>query len=163
MEMELEISLVTRRDTRKLGHDLAKILEKGDLVILEGDLGAGKTFLVRAIARALGVPTRIPITSPTFEIIHELPGKFPILHVDLYRLEDSEQLIELGIYDHLDGNAVVLIEWGGRFVRDLGSNGLWIHLFFDTNGKRVARLFPHGSRAEKSIELLRERIDQIRG
>lgn len=156
--MDFEIPLRTRRDTRRLGQALARVLEVGDLVVLEGDLGAGKTFLVRAIARAMKVPTHVAITSPTFELVHELPGKVPIVHVDLYRLETPDMLIELGLIERIGHDAVVLIEWGERFARDLGDQGLWIYLLFNDNGERFVKLVAHGPRGE---QLLRQVVPLI--
>lgn len=150
--MDFETPLRTRRDTRRLGRALAGVLEVGDLVVLEGDLGAGKTFLVRAIARAMEVPTDVAITSPTFELVHELPGRVPLVHVDLYRLDAPEMLVELGLNERIGRDAVVLVEWGERFGLELGDQGLWIYLLFDTDGRRFARLIAHGSRGEQLLE-----------
>ncbi len=97
----------------------AEGLEPGDLVLLEGELGAGKTFLARAICRALGVPEEEPITSPTFGLVHEYEGRVPIVHADLYRLSEPDELILLGL-DEKIGEAVVLVEWGERFLTELG-------------------------------------------
>jgi len=128
------------------------VLEVGDLVVLEGDLGAGKTFLVRAISRAMQVPTEVAITSPTFELVHELPGRVPIVHVDLYRLEAPEMLVELGLHERIGRDAVVLVEWGERFGRELGDQGLWIYLQFNSNGERFARFVSHGPRGGQLLE-----------
>lgn len=105
--------------TRGLGRVLAEALRAGDVVVLEGDLGAGKTFLVRAIARALGVPRDVPVTSPTFTLVHELPGRVPILHADLYRLEDADEIVELGLLEWIGRDALLLVEWGEKFRETL--------------------------------------------
>jgi tRNA threonylcarbamoyladenosine biosynthesis protein TsaE len=148
---ELCIALPTRRATRRLGSALAAALTPGDLLLLEGDLGAGKTFLVRAIARGLGVPSAVRITSPTFTLVHEHAGRVPIVHADLYRLGAVDELIELGLAERIGGDAVVLIEWGGRFTAALGGEGLWVHLQLSALG-RDARLAAHGARAEALLE-----------
>ena len=106
-------------DTRRLGQALAAALRAGDLLVLEGSLGAGKTFLVQAIARALGVPASQPVTSPTFEIVHEFSGRVPVVHADLYRLEPSQPIDELGLLARIGNDAVVLVEWGERFAAQL--------------------------------------------
>src|SRR5688500_4212825 len=110
--MRLAIELKSRGDTRRLGQALAQCLTPGDLVILEGDLGAGKTFLVRSLSRALGVPSDVPVTSPTFELVHELPARVPLVHVDLYRLESEAAVEALGLDEHIGRRSVVLVEWG---------------------------------------------------
>src|SRR6476661_287965 len=105
---------------------MAAVLAAGDLVVLEGDLGAGKTFLARAIARGLGVPSDVRITSPTFDLVHELPGRIPLVHLDLYRLDHAASLVELGIGEPGTMDAVMLVEWGDRFSVALGDDGLWL-------------------------------------
>jgi tRNA threonylcarbamoyl adenosine modification protein YjeE len=109
-EVPLIVPLATRGETRRLGRHLAECLAPGDAILLEGELGAGKTFRARAIARGLGVPAGVRVTSPTFDLVHELPGRIPIVHVDLYRLEDPGELRELGITDRGAEGAVLLIE-----------------------------------------------------
>ncbi len=142
------IELRTRRDTTRLGAALGRSLRAGDLVVLEGDLGAGKTFLVRAIARRLGVPTSIPVTSPTFELLHELPGRIPIVHADLYRLASSESIEELGLLDRIGREAIVLVEWGDRFASELGDDGLWIQLDLTKGTGRTCTLTARGARGQ---------------
>src|SRR5690349_495179 len=139
----LELTLHSRGDTRRLGQRIAACLEPGDLLLLEGELGAGKTFLARAIARGLGVPTDVRVTSPTFDLVHELPARIPLVHVDLYRIDAAGDLLELGLPDRIGRDAIVLIEWGARFARDLGGSGLLIAL--DRGSGRRCRLEPHGS------------------
>jgi tRNA threonylcarbamoyladenosine biosynthesis protein TsaE len=128
MPEALVVSLQSRGDTRRLGRRLAACLRAGDLVLLEGELGAGKTFLARAIARGLGVPPAVRVTSPTFDLVHELPARVPLLHVDLYRLDDAGALRELGLADRIGADAVVLVEWGERYAHALGAGGLRIAL-----------------------------------
>jgi len=126
--MEALFALNSRGDTRRLGRALAESVTPGDLVILEGDLGAGKTFLVRSLARALGVPSEVRITSPTFELVHELPARIPLVHVDLYRLESEAAVEALGLGEHIGGRSVVVVEWGKRFFPALGGEGIVVAL-----------------------------------
>lgn len=145
MEHPWALSLETRRKTRRLGAAIAASLTPGDLMVLEGDLGAGKTFLVRAIARGLGVPAAIPVTSPTFTLVNEHVARIPLVHADLYRLGDADELIEIGLGDRIGQDAAVLIEWGDRFAEALGNEGLWVWLSYSNPG-RTALLEPRGAR-----------------
>ena len=97
-------------ETRIVGAALAPMLLPGDVVSLSGDLGAGKTAFVQGVAAALGVQGRV--TSPTFTIVHEYEGRHRIVHVDVYRLESFQEVLDLGFEELLDPEAVMLVEWG---------------------------------------------------
>lgn len=157
----LSIALRTRADTSKLARVLARSVAPGDLIVLEGDLGAGKTFLVRAFARALGVPKTVPVTSPTFELVHELPGRLPIVHADLYRLSDGESIAELGLLDRIAEGAVALVEWGDRFARELGENGLWLRIDLQTGQARVCQLHARGPSGHALAARLFPRVSEL--
>lgn len=122
------VRLADEDATGRLARAIAGALRVGDLVLLEGPLGAGKTFFVREVARALGVPDEVAITSPTFALVHEYPEATPpLVHADLYRLSDPFELDDLGLRDRLD-DAIVMIEWGERFVDALGDPALIVRL-----------------------------------
>ena len=101
-------------DTEALGRDLAATLSLGDVVLLYGDLGAGKTALVRGLAEGLGIPSD-EVTSPTFTLVQEYRGgRLPLVHVDLYRLSDPRELGDLGL-DELAAGGVLSIEWAEKY------------------------------------------------
>jgi len=104
----LQISIYNEEKMESLGENIARVLENRDLVYLMGELGAGKTTLVRGIARGLGYPGRV--TSPTFTLMNIYPAQVPIYHFDFYRLEGKE-LIDLGLEDYLEQDGIALIEW----------------------------------------------------
>ena len=104
--------VVTRspEETRIVGAALAPTLLPGDVISLSGDLGAGKTVFVQGLATALGVDGGV--TSPTFTIVHEYEGRYPIIHMDVYRLDSFQEVLDLGFEELLDPQAVLLVEWG---------------------------------------------------
>lgn len=100
-------------ETRELGEQLAKRLEPGDVVLLRGDLGAGKSELTRGIARGLGV--RETVTSPSFTILNVYEsGRCPLYHFDWYRLESADELYELGLDEYIGGDGIAVVEWPER-------------------------------------------------
>jgi len=104
-----------RVETRRLARALGRVAPPGTIVGLEGDLGAGKTFFVEAMARGLGLPRDVPVTSPTFTLVHVLEGgRLPLVHVDLYRLDSAADIDELGIAEFLPGPGVTAVEWWSR-------------------------------------------------
>lgn len=111
--MGTETRLRTRspEETREVGAVIARVLSPGDVVSLTGDLGAGKTNLVQGAARELGAEG--PVGSPTFVLVREYRGSLPIYHLDVYRLERIQEVLDLGFEDLLDPRGVVFIEWGG--------------------------------------------------
>ncbi len=99
-------------ETEDIGLKLGETLKPGDVVALSGGLGSGKTVFAGGIARALGVEGRI--TSPTFCIVNEYQGKFPVYHFDAYRINDPEDMTETGYYDYIGGDGIVIVEWPER-------------------------------------------------
>ncbi|WP_412069480.1 tRNA (adenosine(37)-N6)-threonylcarbamoyltransferase complex ATPase subunit type 1 TsaE [Rubrivirga sp. IMCC43871] len=125
--------------TRALGRRLAARLEPGDVLALQGDLGAGKTHLAQGIADGLGLDGA-SVTSPTFALVQE-HGDGALLHLDLYRLDTPDEAATLGLDELLDGDAVALVEWPDRAPGWLPAHTVWLrlsHLGGDT--RRVERV-----------------------
>jgi tRNA threonylcarbamoyladenosine biosynthesis protein TsaE len=102
-------------ETLEFGARLARELQRSDVVALSGELGAGKTALVKGIAHGLGIT--VDVTSPTFTLIHEYgDGQLPLYHIDLYRIDSVPQALAIGIEDYLNGQGVTVIEWAERIV-----------------------------------------------
>lgn len=97
-------------DTRAVGRAVAGVLLAGDLVALAGDLGAGKTAFIQGAAAGLGVTE--PVVSPTFTLVREYQGHLPVVHIDVYRLDRIQEVLDLGFEDYLEGGQVVFVEWG---------------------------------------------------
>jgi tRNA threonylcarbamoyladenosine biosynthesis protein TsaE len=105
-------------ETIALGRKLAEILKPPKLVLLRGDLGAGKTTLVKGIAEAFNAASEEDVTSPTFTLIHEYHGReVNVYHIDLYRIDTQRELETLGLDDLMGDNSILLIEWGEKFAR----------------------------------------------
>jgi len=116
-------------ETRKLAAALAELSRRGDLILLAGDLGAGKTAFAQGFGRGLGVPDHI--TSPTFTLARQYEGGRLLLHhLDVYRLEHMEEVFDVGIPELLDEDAVTLIEWGDAIIPALPADYLEIRLTF---------------------------------
>ena len=130
-------------ETRALAEALAGLARPGDVVVLAGDLGAGKTAFVQGFGRGLGVQERI--TSPTFTLVHVYDGRLPIHHLDVYRLEQLSEALDLGLPEMLDEGGVVLIEWGDAILPVLPHDFLEVRLTFgDGDDDRTLTLRPVG-------------------
>ncbi len=149
------VPLPTRRATIRLARALSTALAPGDLVILSGDLGAGKTFFTRGLSRALGVSQDEPITSPTFTLMHEYTARLPITHADLYRLADEDELVQLGLRERRGEGSVLVVEWGEPFEAALGGDALRIKFDLERDGSRLARIDESGKRSHELHEALR--------
>jgi tRNA threonylcarbamoyladenosine biosynthesis protein TsaE len=128
----LDLETLAPEQTREVGAALADLLQPGDVVSLTGDLGAGKTCLVQGAARALGVED--PVVSPTFVLVREYRGQLPIYHVDVYRLERLQEVLDLGFEDLLDPSGVVFIEWGDAIEALLPDSFLEVRLSAPEDG-----------------------------
>ena len=106
-----EVTTASPAETEELGRRLGERLATGDVVLLNGELGAGKTTFVRGVAR--GVGSAAPVASPTFQLVRVYPGRLQLAHVDLYRIESSGELADLGL-DELSDQGAVVVEWGDR-------------------------------------------------
>jgi tRNA threonylcarbamoyladenosine biosynthesis protein TsaE len=147
--MRREHVLPAPKDTQALGRELAGVLRPGDLVVLVGPLGAGKTALTQGIGAGLGV--REPVTSPTFVIarVHH-GGRLPLVHVDAYRLGSVADVDDLDL-DASTDESVTVVEWGQGLVEQLADEHLEIRLERRDDDVRTARLVPHGPGWEQRL------------
>jgi tRNA threonylcarbamoyladenosine biosynthesis protein TsaE len=112
-------------ETEEIGRRFANNVDIGSVLALEGDLGSGKTQFTKGLVAGLG--SSIPVTSPTFTIIHEYPGgRLPVYHFDFFRLEDQESVARLGLVDYLFGDGISVIEWADRFPEFIPEQARWI-------------------------------------
>ena len=143
----MPLTFVTRSpgETARAGEVLAPLLRACDVLALAGDLGAGKTCLVQGAARGLGVEE--PVTSPTFNLLLVHPGRLPLCHVDLYRLERAEELEDIGFFEALESGAACMIEWGDRFPEALPADHVSVVIHRAAGDARRFDLVGHGPRS----------------
>ena len=148
--MRFDININNLEETQALAQKLAEIVEPQDTITLEGDLGAGKTTFTQAFAKGLGI-TRT-VNSPTFTIMKQYSGRISLNHLDVYRLEDSDE--DLGWDEIFYGDAVTVVEWAHLIERDLPNERLAIEIRRVDENARVITLIPYGKRYELLCEEL---------
>ncbi|MEA2446388.1 MAG: tRNA threonylcarbamoyladenosine biosynthesis protein TsaE [Actinomycetota bacterium] len=159
------LSVVTHsaEETRIVGASLAPTLLPGDVVSLSGDLGAGKTVFVQGLCVALGVEDRV--LSPTFTIVHEYDGRFPILHLDIYRLDSFQEVLDLGYEEFLDPSSVVLVEWGEAIGPLLPRRFLEVELrqpgIEEPEDHRALTFRPHGAEWIAKVQAMRDTAETL--
>lgn len=150
-----EVVWKTESDTDNAGMALAAVLQPGDVVALVGDLGAGKTRFVQAVAKALGAADEA-VHSPTFTLIHEYPASIPIRHCDAYRLRHPEEFADLGLDELFGMDGVAFVEWADRVTDDLPRDHLRIDLVVSGPTIRTARFTATGVRSAEMVRQLSE-------
>ncbi len=153
-EHSLDFVSHSETQTRRFGARLGELLQAGDVICLAGELGVGKTRLAQGIGQGLGVEG--PITSPSYTLINEYgpnQARLPFYHIDLYRLEEAEETLTLGLEEYFYGEGVCVVEWADRVPETLPAEHLWIELRHIAETKRGLLIKAVGNRYQ---ELLRE-------
>lgn len=148
MGKHIKIQTKNEAETIQIGEKLGHLLHKGAVILLEGDLGAGKTTFTKGIAKGLGVK-RI-VSSPTFTLIKEYEGTYSLYHIDAYRLEYSEE--DLGFDEYIYGEGVTVIEWAAFIADDLPRTYLTVKLTYEDLDTRMIEFSPKGILYEDIIE-----------
>lgn len=140
-------------ETNSVGRQIASYLQAGDVVAISGNLGAGKTRLVKAIAQGKGVPPE-EVNSPTFTLIHEYEGTLPIRHCDTYRLRRSDEFAELGLDELFAPDGIALIEWAERVIDDLPRDRLMVNITIDSPDERTIDVSSSGRKSSRIVASL---------
>lgn len=147
----LEEMVVGEEAMEQLGQKIGSLVQSGDVVALYGDLGAGKTCLVRGLAQGLKIEKGY-VSSPSFSLINEYPGPMPLIHIDCYRLHLDEEIQELGLEEYFEGPGITVIEWAER-LKDLPEERLDIHLTMVDETRRLIRLKAYGNWDQRIKEI----------
>ncbi|CAM4229111.1 tRNA (adenosine(37)-N6)-threonylcarbamoyltransferase complex ATPase subunit type 1 TsaE [Lederbergia lenta] len=147
-----EILSSNTAETHTIARSLGKLLQKGDVVLLEGDLGAGKTTFTKGIADGLDIIRNV--NSPTFTIIKEYMGRLPLYHMDVYRVADSYE--DLGFDEYFYGGGVTVVEWAHLIKEQLPTEYLTIYLYHAGDDQRKFKFEPVGERYEVLCKELRD-------
>ena len=150
--LQVEIMTHSAEETMAKSEALGKLMEGGEVLLLEGDLGAGKTTFTKGLAKGLEIKRNV--NSPTFTIIKEYQGRLPLYHMDVYRLADSEE--DLGFDDYFEGEGVTVVEWAHLIEEFLPSERLEIYIYHQGDDERKIVLTPKGKRYEAICKELME-------
>ncbi len=148
----LQITSHNPGETRRLGHRLGKLVQGGEVILLVGEIGTGKTCLVQGLAWGLGIKGYA--SSPSFVVIKEYQGRIPLYHIDLYRLEHLEEVGELGLDDYLYGKGVCAVEWAERGLSLFPREHLLISISYLSDTERRLLLEPSSDRYREILARL---------
>ena len=158
----IQITTQSAAETHRLGQILGAAIKQPIIMALTGDLGSGKTAFVQGLARGLDVSEQYYVTSPTFTLINEYPGRLPLYHVDLYRIEHRVELDDIGLDEVLLANAVVAIEWAEKLSTDTLSNHLQMQIDIAGENARCIDLFAYGHPAADLLKALEPPLQDIK-
>jgi len=147
----MKLISLSAEHTMEISARIGSFLQKGDVIALEGTLAAGKTTLTRGIARALAIDE--PVTSPTFTLINEYPGRCRLFHCDVYRLNQAAELEDLGFDEYLSGKGVTAVEWAEKIPDALPPDAVWVSFTYEDENRRKIRI---SGPAQKVRDLLQD-------
>lgn len=154
-EAQFTIVTTSAEETRRLAEEIGRRIGSGIILLLRGDLGSGKTCFVQGLARGVEVQDGYEITSPTYTLIHEFPARLPLVHVDLYRIHDEMDAEAIGLYELMDQDRVVAVEWAERLPDNFWPQDRTLTIEFQSPDEhtRQLRLFGYGLQI---IDLIKE-------
>ncbi len=152
-KIDYELISHSPEQTQKLGVSIGELALPGDIFLLVGELGTGKTCLTQGIAWGLGIKEYA--VSPSFVLVRELYGRLPLYHIDLYRLDHIEEIVELGLDDYLYGNGVCVVEWAEKGLGILPKEHLLIQISYLSDAERRLLLNPSAQRYQEVLNQLK--------
>lgn len=153
-ETVFSIKTSSPEETARFGVIIGTLAEAGDVLLLSGNLGAGKTCLTQGIAKGLGITDYV--MSPTFVLVRELKGKLPLYHMDLYRLDNLNEIDDLGLDDYFYGKGLSVVEWADKAFGILPDEGIFININHESGDERSISLKAKGERAQALISSIKE-------
>jgi len=134
LNFPFEKKVITESDTENLAMEFAEVINPGDLIVLNGDLGSGKTFFIKKVISKFGIYNA---SSPTFSLVNEYSGQFKIYHFDFYRINNKTELLDIGINDYFNNEeAIIFIEWGNLFPEILPNQRIEINIILNEDFSR---------------------------
>jgi tRNA threonylcarbamoyladenosine biosynthesis protein TsaE len=158
-DREVTYSTASDRETVELGRRLGRLLTAGDVVGVSGPLGSGKTWFAKGVGLGLGVPEDTVITSPSFALVNEYPGRLPFFHMDLYRLAGLEEAVAAGLEEYLHADGVALVEWADHCPGLIPDRALSVDVAISGPERRRLSFSGRHSRARELVEAL----ERLRG
>jgi tRNA threonylcarbamoyladenosine biosynthesis protein TsaE len=153
LKVDYELVSHSPEQTQKFGVSIGELALPGDIFLMVGELGTGKTCLTQGIAWGLDIKEYA--VSPSFVLVRELYGRLPLYHIDLYRLDHIEEIVELGLDDYLYGNGVCVVEWAEKGLEVLPAENLLIQISYLSDTERRLRLKSSGQRYREVINQLK--------
>jgi tRNA threonylcarbamoyladenosine biosynthesis protein TsaE len=145
-------------ETIRIGKKIGGHLLPGDVLALSGELGAGKTQFIKGLAEGMGLGKPTYISSPSFTLINEYPGRIPFYHIDLFRLRGENEAEELGLEEYFQGGGVSAIEWADKILSLLPKEILWIYIYYTGKNTRSLEIIGKGKRYEEILKILDRRL-----
>jgi tRNA threonylcarbamoyladenosine biosynthesis protein TsaE len=139
-------------ETIRMGKRLGRLLQPGDVVALVGDLGTGKTQFIKGLAEGVGVGRATYVSSPSFTLINEYPGRIPFYHIDLFRLESEKEAEGLGLEEYVRGNGITAIEWADKIPSLLPEALLLVKIHYTGEHSRTLEITGKGERYQKLVK-----------
>lgn len=151
----MKLTSLGPEETQHLGRELGKLAQSGDVILLVGNLGAGKTCLTQGIAWGLDIDGYA--RSPSFVVVNEYRGRLPMFHIDLYRLDSIAEVADLGLDDYLYGRGLCVVEWADKALELLPPQNLLIEIDFVSDNERRLELTAHGNRYKEMLSEIKKR------